>query len=168
MAILDRENLFNPPRVGATGGQDIAGAAGVNVNFVDQIDLVPGRNPIFNVVPRREIGEGAQLHWFLQVNVALAGASGGITFELVTASNIALSADVEVLNSITLTVAQANAAGRIVQTVNSPTVVRTGQRYLGVRSRAAGSAVTGNVTSGIAYNASEAALVVYPAVQPPA
>jgi hypothetical protein len=99
----------------------------------------------------RDIGEGRELFVVFTVTTGFTGAAGNsITFEVISASNTALSADVEVIGSSkTFDPAVDVVAGTQIAVRINPEIAGKGQRYLGARYVEAGTIGGGVVTADV-------------------
>ena len=99
----------------------------------------------------RDIGEGRDLYVVFTVTTAFTGAAGNsITFEVISASDAALSSDIEVLGSSATFDPAANVvAGTQVAVRINPEIAGKGQRYLGARYVEGGTIGGGVVTADI-------------------
>jgi len=99
----------------------------------------------------RDIGEGRELYVVFTVTTAFTGAAGNsITFEVISASDAALSSGIEVLgSSATFDPAASVVAGTQVAVRINPEIAGKGQRYLGARYVESGTIGGGVVTADV-------------------
>ena len=99
----------------------------------------------------RDIGEGRELYVVFTVTTAFTGAAGNsITFEVISASDAALSSGIEVLgSSATFDPAASVVAGTQVTVRINPEIAGKGQRYLGARYVEGGTIGGGVVTADV-------------------
>jgi len=96
----------------------------------------------------RDIGEGQDLYMNFAVTTALAGGTS-VKFEVIGATNAALSSGVVVLGSSDAVVTADLVAGKNVAVRINPQIASTGQRYLGARYTISGTYTAGAVTADI-------------------
>jgi len=99
----------------------------------------------------RDIGEGRELYVVFTVTTAFTGAAGdSITFEVISASDAALSSGIKVLgSSATFDPAASVVAGTQVTVRINPEIAGKGQRYLGARYVESGTIGGGVVTADV-------------------
>lgn len=96
----------------------------------------------------RDIGEGEELYMNFAVTTALAGGTS-VKFEVIGATNAALSSGVVVLGSSDAVVTADLVAGKNVAVRINPQIASNGQRYLGARYTIVGTYTSGAVTADI-------------------
>lgn len=97
----------------------------------------------------RDIGEGHPLFALFTVKVAVAAAGAAtVTFEIITASDAALTSDIEVIGTSGAIAKADLPAGKQLAIRINPQIAALGQRYLGVRYTIA----TGPLTTGSAFD----------------
>ena len=94
----------------------------------------------------RDMGEGRDLYAVFTATTAIAGGTS-TQFEVIAASNAALSADVVVIGS-SGAIATADIGAQQVVRFN-PLIAKLGQRYLGMRYTVVGTNSAGKVTADI-------------------
>lgn len=96
----------------------------------------------------RDIGEGEDLYMNFAVTTALA-AGTSVKFEVIGATNAALSSGVVVLGSSDAVVTASLVAGYNTAVRINPQIASNGQRYLGARYTIVGTYTSGAVTADI-------------------
>jgi len=96
----------------------------------------------------RDIGEGQDLYMNFAVTTALAGGTS-VKFEVIGATNAALSSGVVVLGSSDAVVTADLVAGKNVAVRINPQIASNGQRYLGARYTISGTYTSGAVTADV-------------------
>ena len=96
----------------------------------------------------RDIGEGDDLYMNFAVTTALAGGTS-VKFEVIGATNAALSSGVVVLGSSDAVVTASLVAGYNTAVRINPQIASNGQRYLGARYTISGTYTSGAVTADI-------------------
>lgn len=99
----------------------------------------------------RDIGEGNELYMNFAMTTALAGGTS-VKFEVIGATNAALSSGVVVLGSSDAVVTADLVAGKNVAVRINPQIASTGQRYLGARYTISGTYTSGAVTADVVMN----------------
>jgi len=119
------------PATGVVTGQSVLPASGTPVVSTDTIDLVS----------IRDIGEGQDLYMIFTV-VAAYNTLTSLTFEVIGATNAALTTGVTVLGSSgAVALASLTANATFVVRIN-PALYSTGTRYLGARYSTVGTTPT--------------------------
>jgi hypothetical protein len=96
----------------------------------------------------RDMGEGGDLIMHFAVTAALTGGTS-VKFEVIGATNAALSSGVVVLGSSDAVVTADLVAGKTIAVRLNPQIASTGQRYLGARYTISGTYSAGTVTADI-------------------
>ena len=96
----------------------------------------------------RDMGEGGDLYMNFAVTTALTGGTS-VKFEVIGATNAALSSGVVVLGSSDAVVTADLVAGKNVAVRINPQIASTGQRYLGARYTIVGTFTAGNVLADV-------------------
>jgi hypothetical protein len=96
----------------------------------------------------RDMGEGGELIMNFAVTAALTGGTS-VKFEVIGATNAALSTGVVVIGSSDAVVTADLVAGKNVAVRINPQIASTGQRYLGARYTISGTYSAGTVTADI-------------------
>lgn len=96
----------------------------------------------------RDVGEGNDLYMNFAVTTALAGGTS-VKFEVIAATNAALSSGVVVIGSSDAVLTAALVAGYNTAVRINPQIASTGQRYLGARYTISGTYTSGAVTADI-------------------
>ena len=96
----------------------------------------------------RDMGEGNELIMNFAVTAALTGGTS-VKFEVIGATNAALSSGVVVLGSSDVVLTAALVAGKNVAVRINPQIASTGQRYLGARYTIDGTYSAGTVTADV-------------------
>ena len=96
----------------------------------------------------RDMGEGSDLYMNFAVTTALAGGTS-VKFEVIGATNAALSSGVVVIGSSDAVVTADLVAGKNVAVRIDPQIASTGQRYLGARYTIVGTFTAGNVLADV-------------------
>jgi predicted RecA/RadA family phage recombinase len=96
----------------------------------------------------RDMGEGGDLYMNFAVTTALAGGTS-VKFEVIGATNAALSSGVVVLGSSDAVITADLVAGKNVAVRINPQIASTGQRYLGARYTIVGTFTSGNVLADV-------------------
>ena len=96
----------------------------------------------------RDIGEGDDLYMNFAVTTALAGGTS-VKFEVIGATNAALSSGVVVLGSSDAVVTASLVAGYNTAVRINPQIASNGQRYFGARYTISGTYTSGNVTADV-------------------
>ena len=96
----------------------------------------------------RDMGEGDDLYMNFAVTTALAGGTS-VKFEVIGATNAALSSGVVVLGSSDAVVTASLVAGYNTAVRINPQIASTGQRYLGARYTISGTYTAGAVTADV-------------------
>lgn len=96
----------------------------------------------------RDMGEGGDLYMNFAVTTALAGGTS-VKFEVIGATNAALSSGVVVLGSSDAVVTASLVAGYNTAVRINPQIASTGQRYLGARYTIVGTYTSGAVVADI-------------------
>ena len=96
----------------------------------------------------RDMGEGGELIMNFAVTAALTGGTS-VKFEVIGATNAALSTGVVVIGSSDAVVTADLVAGKNVAVRINPQIASTGQRYLGARYTISGTYTAGTVTADI-------------------
>ena len=96
----------------------------------------------------RDMGEGGELIMNFAVTAALTGGTS-VKFEVIGATNAALSTGVVVIGSSDAVVTADLVVGKNVAVRINPQIASTGQRYLGARYTISGTYTAGTVTADI-------------------
>jgi hypothetical protein len=96
----------------------------------------------------RDMGEGNDLYMNFAVTAALTGGTS-VKFEVIAATNAALSSGVVVIGSSDAVVTADLVTGKNVAVRLNPQIASTGQRYLGARYTISGTYSAGTVTADI-------------------
>lgn len=96
----------------------------------------------------RDMGEGGDLFMNFAVTTALAGGTS-VKFEVIAATNAALSSGVVVIGSSDAVVTASLVAGYNTAVRINPQVASLGQRYLGARYTISGTYTSGKVTADV-------------------
>lgn len=121
----------------------------LNVSDAQAVTVTAVSTSSINMLARKDIAPGTPIHANITVgaNVTAAGAAT-VTFEIITASDAALTADIEVLASTGAIGKAALTAGRIPIMLTAQPATGIGQTYLGVRyTVATGPLTAGNFTA---------------------
>lgn len=122
---------------------------------------------VFDLQAIRDAGAGEPVYLAIQVTTAFSGGTSA-NFELITGSNEAVDADVNVVvDTNAIPVADLTAGKRYFLTIPEHKLPR-GQRYVAVRTTCVGNVTAGAITAAIVRNPDSAytKLNAYPANQP--
>jgi hypothetical protein len=122
---------------------------------------------VFDLQAIRDAGAGEPVYLVVQVTTAFSGGTSA-NFELITGSNEAVDADVNVVvDTNAIPVASLTAGKRYFLTIPEHKLP-TGQRYVAVRTTCVGAVAAGAITAAIVRNPDSAyeKLPRYAAVQP--